>query len=62
MNDNEYKIYKYVSENPKITRKELELETKISPRTIARIIDKLKDEKYIERVGSNKVGYWKVLK
>lgn len=48
--------------NPSITQIELCERTGFSRRSVSRIFSKLKDSNYIERVGSNKSGYWKVLK
>ena len=45
-----------------ITQKELAEKTGIPLRTIKRNIDTLKEKGYIERVGSKKTGYWKILK
>ena len=45
-----------------ITQKELSEKTGTSLRTIKRNIDMLKEEGYIERVGSRKTGHWKILK
>ena len=48
--------------NPSITQIELCERTGFSRRSVSRIFSKLKDSDYIERIGSNKSGYWKVLK
>lgn len=45
-----------------ITQKELVEKTGMSLRTIKRNIKKLKEKGYIERIGSKKIGYWKVIK
>ena len=45
-----------------ITQKELSEKTGMSLRTIKRNIDILKEDRYIERVGSRKTGHWKILK
>lgn len=62
LSETEYLIYSEITKNGKITRDEIESITGISPRQIARVIDKLKNNGYINRVGSNKNGYWKILK
>ena len=49
-------------QNPKITAREMSEETNFSLRKIYRIYDELKEKKYIERVGSDKNGSWKVIK
>ena len=48
--------------NNKITQTELSEKTSIPLRTLKRYIDILKENGYIERVGSKKAGYWKILK
>ena len=48
--------------NPNITKAELIIIIGISDTAIDNNIKYLKDNKYLERVGSNKDGYWKVLK
>jgi len=45
-----------------ITQEELSDKTGISLRTVKRIMSSLKEKGYIKRVGSNKKGYWQVLK
>lgn len=45
-----------------ITQKELVEKTGMSLRTIKRNIKELKEKGYIERIGSKKTGYWKVIK
>ena len=46
--------------NPNVTKAELQRLLKISGTAIDNNIDYLKKNGYIERVGSNKSGYWKV--
>ena len=48
--------------NPNITTYKLMQVIGISKGYVEKIIRKLKQKKYIERVGSNKTGHWKVLK
>ena len=45
---------------PKITVKELAKMLSVTERTIYRQIEILKTENKIERVGSDKTGYWKI--
>lgn len=61
INDKETQILKALNENPKLTIPELNKITKISTATISRYLKQLQDKNIIERVGSNKVGYWKIL-
>lgn len=49
-------------DNPNSTIPEISRITKISTATISRYLKQLQDKNIIERVGSNKSGYWKVLK
>ena len=54
------KILNILNENPKINRKQLGEILDVSESTIYREINKLQKERKIERIGSNKDGYWKV--
>ena len=45
-----------------ITQKELVEKKRMYLRTIKRNIKELKEKGYIERIGSKKTGYWKVIK
>jgi len=62
LNENKEIILKIIKEKPKITQEELSNETGMSIRTIKRMITDLKESKYIERIGSKKVGNWKINK
>ncbi len=55
-------VLSVLSENPSITADEMCKRTDFSLRKIYRIYDKLKENKYIERVGSDRSGFWKVIK
>lgn len=46
--------------NPQITIAEIVQKTRISRRTVERIIAKLKEKELIDRNGANKGGYWRV--
>ena len=59
--DNEQIIINIIIENSNISQKEISDISKIPYRTVQRLISSLKSKKIIERVGSNKSGYWKVL-
>lgn len=61
INNNEQIIINIIIENPNISQKEISDISKIPYRTGQRLISSLKSKKIIERVGSNKSGYWKVL-
>lgn len=60
LNNNENLVYILMKENPKITINEIVEKTKISSRTINRIITNLKEKKIIDRVGNKRNGYWQV--
>ena len=59
ISDAEIGLLSIVKENPHATNSELAEITGKSPRTISRLIALLKRKGLIERVGSNKKGYWK---
>lgn len=46
---------------PDMTQKDLSVELEISRQSIATNIKDLKERKILERVGSNKKGYWKII-
>jgi predicted HTH transcriptional regulator len=53
-------IFDAISENPKITQKQLSLNLGVSVRTIARETKNLQENGKIRRVGSDRAGYWSV--
>lgn len=61
LTDNEIAVLNLINLNKSITRKELSAKISKSESTIKRSIKRLKELKCIERVGTNKKGYWKVL-
>ena len=61
LTDQEQAIFNLILSNEKISKKELAIRINKSEKTVQRIISKLIDYKLIERVGSNKDGYWKVV-
>jgi len=56
------KIVKLIEQNESITIKELSSTLNVTTRTIERNIKALKDENIIERIGSDKTGYWEIIK
>ena len=54
------KIIDIITQIPTITVKELAKMLSVTERTIYRQIEILKTENKIERVGSDKTGYWKI--
>ncbi len=55
-------IYELIQKKSDITTAELIEKTHKAQRTVARAISELKTKGYIERIGSDKSGFWKVLK
>lgn len=55
-------IFNQIKLNNEITAREISEINNVPLRTVQRAISKLKELKFIERVGSNKTGYWKILK
>ncbi len=62
LNETEIKILNLIDSNIKYKTKELMEITHFTETYINKIIRSLKDKKYIERIGANKNGYWKILK
>lgn len=61
LNENQTKILNLIKKNPNITRNELSKKLNITSDGIKYNLKKLKDNKIIERIGSDKGGYWKVI-
>ncbi len=55
-------VFSLLKQNSKITANEIAIKLGKSLATIKRKIKDLKDRKIIDRIGSDKTGYWKVLK
>lgn len=55
-------VLEEIKKQNNITQKELAKNTNISLRTIKRVISDLKQNGQIKRIGSNKKGYWQILK
>lgn len=58
----EHTILDLLRHSPALTRNELAERTGYSDATIKRVLKKLSDRGDIDRVGSRKTGYWKVLR
>lgn len=54
-------ILNAISEDPKITQKNIAIKTGLSTRTISREIRELRDTGVIRRIGSDRSGYWKIV-
>jgi len=50
-----------MKENQKSTKKQLSIKLKLSRGTVTRALSSLVKQNKIERVGSNKTGYWKII-
>ena len=55
------KIMRLIKANTQITIKDLAEQLNVSTRAIEKNISKLKTENRIERIGSDKGGYWKII-
>ena len=62
LNETRKKILSEMRHNPNITKADLIIIIGISDTAIDNNIKYLKENNYLERLGSNKDGYWKVLK
>ncbi len=51
-----------IKKNASVSTKELAAVTRVSEKTIKRDLGKLKELRYVERIGSDKGGYWKINK
>ena len=58
--ENEMKILDYIRNKPNITQAELSSNLGISTRAVRKNMKKLKDREIIERIGSDRKGYWKI--
>ena len=54
------KIKELLTQNPRLSSKEMATALSVSTRTIHRNIENLKKEKQIKRIGSDKTGYWHI--
>ncbi len=61
VDDKMYRVLELIRKNPKVTTYELIELTGLKRGQIEYIIEKLKDKGIIERAGSKKTGYWKIL-
>lgn len=62
LNISAIKILAKIRNNPNITKPQLMIKCDLGKTSIDNIIKKLKEMNYIERIGANKNGYWKVNK
>lgn len=62
LNATRKQILSEMRHNPNITKAELEIIIGISDTAIDNNIRYLKNNGYLERIGTNKKGYWKIIK
>ena len=62
LNELENKVFEAIKINPNLTAKEISVNCAIPFRSVQRYISILKDKGFIVREGSNKTGYWKIIK
>ena len=62
LSDNEKRVLLELINNPSIPYDTLVVELGISRRTVSRVFVSLVEKGYIERVGTNKKGYWKIIR
>ena len=60
LNETQLQVLNCIRDNNNITKKQLQEKTQKSKTTIDNTIGFLKEKKLIERIGSNKKGYWQV--
>ena len=60
--DKESIVLSQIRQNPKITTKQISINTRIPFRTVQRHIANLRDKNIIVRKGSNRDGYWNITK
>ncbi|MCI8384070.1 MAG: HTH domain-containing protein [Clostridia bacterium] len=51
-----------IEQNQNITQKEIASKLKTTVRTIERNVNILKEKEILQRIGTDKVGYWKIKK
>lgn len=61
LNENENEILNAIKANPSASAKDLSISLNIPFRSVQRYFSNLKEKGIIERVGSNKSGYWRLL-
>lgn len=61
-NDIQNRIIELITNNNRITQNEIANITHVNVRTVKRYFKILTDNSIIERIGSDKTGYWQILK
>ena len=62
LNETQTRILTEIRNNPNITKARIGESLSIGKSTVDRGIATLKNEGYLEYIGSNKKGYWRILK
>ena len=62
LSDGERLILGLLSEDPGYTMQKLAVKANVSRKTVSVRLKTLKEKGFIERVGSDRSGYWKILK
>jgi ATP-dependent DNA helicase RecG len=62
MSDDEKTVITLIESNPKITADQIGSKIAKTARTAQRLLESLKNKGMIERIGSNKYGYWSIRK
>lgn len=62
MSDDEKTVITLIKSNPKITAEQIGCKIAKTSRTAQRLLESLKNKGMIERIGSNKFGYWSIRK
>ena len=62
LTENEKRVLLELINNPSVPYDQLVIDLKISRRTVSRVFVSLVEKGYIERIGTNKKGYWKIIK
>ena len=61
LNETQSRVLSVIRNNPNITKPQITILLGLGKTTVDNTISILKKKGFIERVGSNKTGYWKVL-
>lgn len=60
-NEIEEEIIKNIIDNPNITQQQMANKLKVNRKTIQRGLNSLKEKNIIERIGSDRKGFWKII-
>ena len=61
LSENEIKVYELIKKDNNMNIEQIVLASKLSRRTVIRLLNKLKENNIIKRVGSDKTGYWEIV-